>query len=199
MLFPSLKGYRDKSDMYYTNMERVVSNILILFKSYGIQLYSYTTDEVGVCINRPQELGWIQPLLPEDEFFARKNCRNMDHGIRIAKQFPEIAGNVRKKYPLVEGMTQEERFELVCKRNLYFIREINKQMKCIIHIVSKSSMEYNIKPTPDDGKLFVLINNGNFQIQTFMNGEEIEPSIILGFPFANMPVHTWRSYDVRYK
>lgn len=195
LLFPSIKAFEDKPLSYLNQFEKGISNIIKLFQRNAIQLYGLMTDEVALTVRRPEGLGWIEAIPPEDGYFIRTNCVQLGNNIQGVKHYPDIAREVKAKLPLEQGCTRDERFELVERRTKLANKLLFKEMKCIVHVCFKSNLEYSIKPKESDNTLFMIVDAKTWLLDTYINGQAIDPVKLLGLPYATMGINKWGTYD----
>lgn len=190
LLFPKVESYEFRNESYHLCMRKSLKAIIDYFQSVDITLAAFTSDEVAILAN-PANMYWIQALPPEDAFFVKNNCDNMGKTFTDVEEHPAIYAEAKKKFPIARGLSREQRFEIVLKRNNFITKKIIEQSRLIVHFVTHNNVAYKINPKVGDNKIIININNGDFLMKCYLNGAEVDAIPLLGLPYANRPLMTW--------
>jgi hypothetical protein len=190
LLFPKIEAYRNNADSYYINLRTSVNKLIAYFSEHGIELYTFTTDDVAVLTDMNGNK-WLNPLIKEDVFFVKNNCKNMGIGFDNCIEYPDVLEDVKKSVPVKRGQSVEDRFEDVVKRLRIALGLIIPRFKLVIHICNGTQAAYKVHSKDGDGKCLLNVHNGKFTISAFMNGNTEDPTSLLDKPDANRPVFLW--------
>jgi hypothetical protein len=190
LLFPRIDTYRDKVNSYYRNMANTANKLIKYFRENEIDTYAFTTDDVAILTNM-NGIKWINPLIKEDAFFVKNNCRNMNTDFPNCTEYADALDKAKRSIPVAKGQAIEERFDDVIKRVRIATTEIIAYHNLIAHIHTTGQSAYRVTPKEGDKRCLLNIHNGNFTIKAFMGGLPQDPVLLLQRPYANQPVFLW--------
>jgi hypothetical protein len=190
LLFPTIEAYRDNTESYYTNLQTSVYKLLDYFKQCDIEMFAFTTDDVAQLTNMP-DITRVNPLIREDAFFAKKNCRNMSIEFRKCVEYQDALDAAKKALPVKKGQSKQARFEDVLKRVRVATQIIIPKFKLVVHICNGARAAYRVATKAGDERCVLNVHNGKFTISAFLSGKEEDVPALLDKPDANKPVFLW--------
>lgn len=190
ILFPKVESYEYKEDLYKINLAKAVKAIIQYLKEKDIAVGALTTDETAILVN-PADVYWMQTLPDEDAFFVKNNCENMGLNFTQLEKYEDLYKDARLQLPVARGLSPEQRFEIVNKRNDMITKKLLEDAKLIVHFTVPNFSAYKVKPKEMDGKIFLVVNSNNFMLKCYLNGHETDSIPLLEVPYANRPLHQW--------
>lgn len=191
VLFPKPESYENRVDLYHIQLKRSIENLLKYLSKCKIQPQCFTTDEVALIVN-PKDVEWLQTLSDPDNFFMITHNVSMEAlKYKQVTKLPDLYAKVNKDVPLERGLTEEQRFEVIVKRESRITKSIIKDSKLVILFEQPNNPSYKVVSKEGDGRICIFINNKTFTPKCFISGMEVDPNDILGFQGANRPVYQW--------
>lgn len=191
LIFPKPESYEFREERYHSSIRKAVNNLVAYMSAIGVELYCMSTDEVSLMVN-PAKVKWIQTLSEPDDFFMRSHNQAMT-GLKykeIIKE-PELYLKANEKFKLERGLTPEQRFELIVKRERLTSKAIIDKHKLVIMFNQPNNPSYVVTKKEGDGKLRIFINNNTFIPECYLSGELIDANDLLQLTGANRPVFSW--------
>lgn len=189
MLLPKLETYRSRDDFYHLNLKKSIAKALAFFKSKDIQLECFTTDELANQL-RPEGVEWVNASTPEDIFFIKKNVEGMTH-LMSGKDIDYIYEEVRTKYPAGRGLSLEDRFDILLKRDKWSANKYIQEQKLVITFEHSQNAYYKIKTKDGDGRIIFRVNHNNFTISSILSGQPIDVTYLAEYNGATKPLYAW--------
>lgn len=198
LIFPKEESYYTKSLGFKNNLKKGIFNFIKLCNGIGIETQCFITNTVAWDI-RPAGVKWLMPLTMGDAFALRKldpddyytldieNCNYITKEISIAtKKFPLDNSNSTKV------LNNEQRFNLIQKRERLAVNEYLKHTNFIITFESKNNKRYSVNSKSKDiGKVVVEIKENNLYAHTYMSGKELDPLQFYENETTVLPVYKW--------
>lgn len=191
LLFPSADAWEYKTEFYYTRFNKSVGNLVKYISYCGMELYCLTSDEVAI-ITRPAGAKFVQTMNDGDSFFMREHNENMKipSYITIEKR-PELYRGSEVKTPLRRGLTPDQRFEDILKRERFISKSVIQEFKAVFRIDQSKNVNYRVDSKENDGRILVNISSKDFIPTCYMSGKVWDCNDILGINGANNPVYKW--------
>jgi hypothetical protein len=188
LLLPKVESFSD-DDSYLVHLNSVCNKLVRFFKTMNIQLEAFTTNDATSLIDI-EGISWVSSAcVPEDVFFIRKKCDMPD--IPDGKELSSLYEQAREKYPIKRGLSDEERFDIVVKRDKYCANKYIADNKLIITLERDNNRYYKTQSEKNDGKIIVFVNPKNFMVKTFMSGNQMDPVKLLGYAGARRQIFNW--------
>lgn len=192
LLFPKLESYEYRSEIYKLQMKRATKVICDYLVKQDIEPRCFATDEVGPGLV-PDSCRLIQTLSVGDLFWAQKNCKDI-YPVRDGVMYDDLYAKALTKFPMKPGLSVEQRFEDVLKREEFVCKALIKEYKLIVFFRQGNNPSYKLTSKPNDAKIIMFIDNSNFRAKCYMGGIEMDNLNILGFNSANRPVFEWEGF-----
>lgn len=191
VLFPKPESYEYRSDMYHLNLKRSLENLLKYLESCDIKPQCFTTDEVALLVN-PRDVEWLQTLSDPDNFFMMTHNVAMEAlKFKQVTKLTDLYSKINKSVQLERGLTEEQRFEVIVKREARITKELITEAKIVIIFEQPNNSSYKVVSKDGDGRICIYINNKTFIPKCFISGIQADPNDLLGFSGANRPVYQW--------
>jgi hypothetical protein len=192
LLFPKPEVYEYKTEHYYLNFKRALDRLMKYFSYLNVQVCCLTTDEIALVYDLSGVI-WYQTLSDADTFFMRTHNQSK---AKLAykenmEKFPALYETAMSKFPLQRGLSTDQRFDVLVKREYLISKEIISDFNLVFSIQQPSNKSYNTPSKEGDGKIRISINNGSFICTCFMSGEEMDATDLLNFTGANRPMYEW--------
>lgn len=191
LLFPKTLNTETR---YMTLFNGAVRNLLKYFEIEGITPQCFNTDMMAIKLHYPG-IQYLSPLSESDEFFARNNCEDMDimpAGIPLS----DFSAEALKKHPNVRGLTREQRFELLQKRELFAVRKYLKTCRVAVSFAKGKNQSYKLESKEGDGLLRLYIEPSNLIVKPFISGKELLPGDVFKFSSCTRPINQWNMDEI---
>lgn len=191
VLFPKPESYENRTDDYHYKFKKAVNNLSAYLNNCDMKIKCFATDEVSL-ISGIKDATWIQTLNDADKFFMMTHNVNMTAWKWMdLEKVPEKYDLAAKKFPLERGLTADQRFEVLVKRENLITKELIKEAKVVINFEQPNNPNYKVVSKEDDAKICIIISNRTFLPKCYLSGNEIDPNDLLAFQGANRPIYSW--------
>ena len=191
VLFPKYEFYQNADYRIKANLRIAAEKMNKYLVSRGIQPKAFITDDIARLFT---ELGyqWVSTLSTGDLFFMSKNCDMAENVMKFQmKTYPEIYQKSEEKYPYPPNPTIEERFDLMCQRDVKSANAIIPEFKIVVNFYQRGAQNYSAASKPGDGRIRLVVDMKTFKCTPHMSGEEEDAIDLLGANFASRSVLHW--------
>lgn len=191
LLFPKPESYEYRSETYRLNFKKALNNLLTYLENKHIQPCCFTTDEIALTVN-PRNVTWLQTLGDPDDFFMR-NHNEIMAGLKYktVEKLPDLYKKANAKVPLDKGLTTEQRFEVIVKREAMITKELINKYKLVIIFEQANNPSYKVVSKDADGRICIYIDNTSFIPRCYLSGMQVDANDLLCLLGANRPVFQW--------
>lgn len=191
MLMPKEETWNSRGIDYQLSLRKSVNAAIAYFKSLGITMHCFTTNDVALKLN-PKGVEWVDCSAPEDIFFIKKNVEGFSN-IPSGLQIDEIYDETRKKIPVGKGLSIEERFEIVEKRDKMSANNYIAEQKLVVTFEHPQNSYYKVAGKADDGRIIFKVSHINFLVTCVLSGNPIDAPTITGYNGATRPIYMWEA------
>lgn len=191
LLLPKEEHYWSKDDGWIRTFDSSVDKMVrFVSRHFEATPRMFTTDSLAVYLS-PDGIQWLNASAPEDLYFARRNCEGLDKMPEGNDLPEEIYKKSREKYPVERGMDKQKRFNVVVDREKMNLKTVIQNCKLVISFENQNVSQYKVFKDLKKDRIVFLVNNNNFTVKAYYNGEEIGISDLTGLAWTLNPVYNW--------
>lgn len=180
----------NKESRYMTLFNGAMRSLIQYLNYKGVTPLAFSTDCLANEL-RYNGMEYLMPLSESDEFFARNNCLGMDNmpvGTRLNKEIAVAT----KKHPNVRGLSREQRFELMQKRELLAVKKYIDSCKLVFTFAKGKNQSYKLTHKEGDGLLRIYVDSNSLIVKPILSGKEISPHDVFDFSECSRPLYSWK-------
>lgn len=188
ILLPKVESWELKGDNYIYNFKQAIRNILAYCRKFDMAPYCLSSDETanhlglhGVLYDMSSTYG--------DKFFLESKCGYRP--VTTVSDHPEIYKKAIKRYPVIEGVSDEEYLTDLQKRDRYITKKIIDDYKFVVFFNTPNNPSFSVKSREEDGRIVVMVNSNNFTCKCYISGNEIPCEDLLQEQTCNRPLCDW--------
>ena len=192
LLMPEYEIYFNRGDNYKALLRVGIKNILDYLDTIGIEAHGLFTDDVIHEMNVDSRVTLYNILSMPDTFFVYRNCVGMQN-INTAVKWDrtDIIEKYSKNIDAETELSNEDRFNLIYKREKKISQPFIKSYKIVFVVNFKGHNNYKVTSDPNDGNIRVYIDGVTLTPTTYISGNNVNPCDLLNVDYASLPVTQW--------
>lgn len=197
LILPKEETLNKYDELYFIKFRRAVSNLIKYFNSIDTEVFCFSSDDVAIQ-NKDLGMKFKHSLAPEDRYYLKKAVDG-EAFIEDAEDINEEHYiKARKKFPTPKGISLDDRFQIVIKRDKLAGNEYIKTNKVTITMEKKSNAYYKVEPTMQnkriipDKRIIFKIDYTNFFMTATLSGTPIDIRYLLKNDNLLTSVDEWK-------
>lgn len=190
IICPKIATYDSRNLDYQIKLLDSIKSLIRYFKSRGIQPYCIYTDELSHEL--PIDVKWASPVNRGDAFFIKNNVDGFDSTKEPEFFATDKIDTIANKFKVERGMSVEDRFEILLKREVRGVKVLMEEFKIIAAFHHPNNPSFKmIQSEENDGRLIITVDHVAFLAEAMMSGMQIEITSITQLESAKQPLYNW--------
>lgn len=189
-ILPKPESLTKRGEGYLRELKSAIYNLRDFLAENEIEMKCFATDEVALSLNL-ENIKYLQLLTPEDRNYLKvmKVTNAYTQGQDVDNRVYE---EVRRKFKVKPGMSQEERFAIIEKRERLAGKLVAANEKLVIDISTKNNRPYIVDSKKGDQRMLFRVNNEDFILSATMSGTPIDIWFLYKDKRLLDPVNKWK-------
>lgn len=174
LVLPKPESISKKGEAYLRELKKAIYNIRDFLKESDINLQCFSSDETGMDMNF-EGIEYIHILTPEDRNFLNvvkiSNTHRSGIDIKVEDGDVDIYNKVRSKFKVARGIANDERCDIIVKREKLAGKLYIASSRFVITFATKNNSYYPVTTKVGDKRLIFNIDNDLFTLTAKMSGE----------------------------